>query len=156
MKKILIALTLFTTIGFTSCFTANTPNDPIPAHTTFTISSNILKEDRVINIWTPNGYDSMNDALPVIYMADGGVKEDFPHVAKTLKKLIEEKKIPAAILVGIENTERRRDLTGPSEVEKDKAVAPVIGGSANFRTFIKEELFPKIEEKEQPLTAVLQ
>ena len=31
-----------------------------------------------------------------------------------------EKKIKPLILVGIENTERRRDLTGFTEIEKDK------------------------------------
>ena len=51
------------------------------------------------------------------------------------------------ILVGIANTQRRRDLSGPTEIETDKEIAPVIGGSEKFRAFIKEELFPEINKR---------
>jgi len=82
-----------------------------------------------------------------MFMADGGVKEDFPHIANTLAELVNLKKIKPLILVGIENTQRRRDLTGFTEVEKDKEIATVVGGSGKFRAFIKEELFPEISKK---------
>jgi predicted alpha/beta superfamily hydrolase len=49
------------------------------------------------------------------------------------------------MLVGIENTQRRRDMTGPTSVESDRQTAPNIGGSAAFRGFISEELVPHIE-----------
>jgi Putative esterase len=42
-------------------------------------------------------------------------------------------------------TERRRDMTGPTEVASDKAIAPRVGGSAAFRAFIRDELFPAID-----------
>ncbi|MEM7561320.1 MAG: alpha/beta hydrolase, partial [Planctomycetota bacterium] len=67
--------------------------------------------------------------LPVLYMPDGGIKEDFPHIANTLAKLIAENTIPPMILVGIENTERRRDLTGPSEVAAEETIAPLTDGA---------------------------
>jgi predicted alpha/beta superfamily hydrolase len=51
------------------------------------------------------------------------------------------------ILVGIENTQRRRDLTGFTEVMKDKEIAPVVGGSEKFRAFINNELFPEIDKR---------
>jgi predicted alpha/beta superfamily hydrolase len=51
------------------------------------------------------------------------------------------------ILVGIENTERRRDLSGPTENPEDKKVAPRVGGSAAFRTFLRMELIPLISAK---------
>lgn len=50
-------------------------------------------------------------------------------------------------MVGIENTERRRDLTGETQVAEDKKVAPVVGGSAKFRAFISDELIPEINKK---------
>src|SRR5436189_1708338 len=86
-------------------------NDSIPKHETFTIESKKVNETRVINVWLPSGYSSILDSLPVLYMLDGGIKEDFPHVANTLATLIKLKKIKPIILVGIENTQRRRDLT---------------------------------------------
>lgn len=146
MKLIDLVLFFILTIFITNTTTAQL-NDSIPGHETFTIQSGQLGEDRVINVWTPAGYSTNSVPLPVMYMADGGIKEDFPHIANTLKKLIAEAKIKPLILVGIENTERRRDLTGFTEVQKDKEIAPVIGGSEKFRAFIREELFPEINKK---------
>lgn len=121
--------------------------DPIPEHTTFSLYSQILNETRVINVWIPEEYKVSNEDFPVLYMPDGGIQEDFPHVANTLKEIIEAKKIRPFLLVGIENTVRRRDLTPPTLVEKDKEVAPVVGESAKFRAFIERELIPKIKQE---------
>lgn len=137
----------FILVTFTSCSNVTQPSDPIPEHKTFTIQSKQVGENRVINVWTPEDYKTGSDTLPVMYMADGGIKEDFPHIANTLAKLIKEQKIKPIILVGIENTQRRRDLTGFTEVEKDKEIAPVVGGSEKFRAFISEELFPEINKR---------
>jgi len=127
----------------------NTPayNDPIPTHDNFTIQSEHLDEVRVINVWTPTEYNESYASYPVLYMPDGGIKEDFPHIANTLAKLIEEKKIEPIILVGIENTERGRDLTGASSAEYDKQYCPLTDGAKNFRAFITSELIPAINEK---------
>ena len=84
--------------------------DPIPDHDNFKIESKQVNETRVINVWTPPSYENSTVSLPVIYMPDGGIKEDFPHIANTIAKLVQEKSIPPIILVGIENTERGRDF----------------------------------------------
>jgi len=139
---------LFILVSLSSC--SNTPkyNDPIPIHDEFTIESKQVGETRNINVWTPPEYKTSTDSLPVMYMADGGIKdEDFPHIANTIAELIKAKKIPPMILVGIANTQRRRDLTGPTEVAKDKEIAPIVGGSEKFRAFIKEELFTEINRR---------
>ena len=119
--------------------------DSIPDHNTFTISSTYVNEPRVINVWVPPSYITGSDSLPVLYMPDGGVNEDFPHIANTLAELISSKRIPPIILVGIDNTERRRDLTGPTNNAEDKEIAPVVGGSADFRDFIEKELVAEID-----------
>lgn len=80
-------------------------------------------------------------------MADGGTQEDFPHIANTLDTLIKANKIPPVLLVGITNTQRRRDLSGPTTVAKDKEIAPVVGGASQFRAFIQKELIPEINKK---------
>ncbi|MFN8284233.1 MAG: alpha/beta hydrolase-fold protein [Chitinophagales bacterium] len=121
--------------------------DAIPVHDSFTIESKQVGETRTINVWTPAEYTTGNDSFPVMYMADGGIKEDFPHIANTLAALVKAKKIKPLILVGIENTQRRRDLTGFTEVATDKEIAPVVGGSAKFRAFISDELFPEINKR---------
>lgn len=145
--KLIYYYSLFILVTLTSCSKAAQPNDPIPQHETLKIQSKHVGEERIINVWTPSNYKTSSDSLPVMYMADGGIKEDFPHIANTLAKLIKENKIKPLILVGIENTQRRRDLSGFTEVAKDKEVAPVVGGSEKFRAFIKDELFPEINKR---------
>ncbi|EDM45232.1 putative esterase [unidentified eubacterium SCB49] len=122
-------------------------NDPIPEHDSFTLDSKKVNETRVITVWTPPSYAAGEDSFPVLYMPDGGIKEDFPHIANTLAKLIEEKSIPPHILVGIENTERGRDLSGPSQVKEDEKYCPLTDGALNFRSFITEELVTEINSK---------
>lgn len=136
---------LIATFGL-SCATKAPYVDPIPAHKSFTISSTRVNENRIINVWTPPQYEDNSERYPVIYMPDGGIKEDFPHIANTLSQLIESKTIPPIILVGIENTDRRRDLSGASVVESDAQYCPLTDGAADFRAFITAELIPEIEK----------
>lgn len=146
MKK--IPFILFVCIQLVSISSFAQPSiDTVPAHQTFTIESKILNEVRTMNVWIPEAYNSGLDSLPVLFMPDGGVNEDFPHVANTLAYLIQSKKIQPVILIGIENTQRRRDLTGETQNEKDKEIAPIVGGSAQFRAFINEELFTEITKR---------
>ncbi len=120
-------------------------DDPTPEHQSLTIASKFVNEDRVINVWTPPNHKESNNPLPVLYMPDGGIKEDFPHIANTLDNLIRQNKIPPIILVGIENTQRGRDLTGESSVKKhEKYGIPMTDGAKNFRAFITDELMPQI------------
>lgn len=121
--------------------------DSIPCYESLNISSRFVNEKRVINIWTPPNYAQNRDSLPVLYILDGGINEDFAHLANTLDMLIKQGNIPKLILVGIENTDRRRDFTGPTEIEYDLKHVPNPGGAGNFRKFIKNELFPTIDKK---------
>jgi predicted alpha/beta superfamily hydrolase len=123
-------------------------SDPVLPHQTFTIDSKVLGEPRRINLYTPPGYDEAADArYPVLYMPDGGVEEDFPHVTSDIDIAIRAGEMQPVIVVGIENTERRRDMTGPTEVEEDRKIAPRVGGSAAFRAFIRDELMPAIGQR---------
>ena len=121
--------------------------DSLPLYDSFTIASKQVSEIRKINVWTPADYQSNQKTYPVLYMLDGGTQEDFPHLANTLAALIEAKKIKPIILVGIENTQRRRDLTGPTKVKQDKKIAPAVGGAEAFRKFIKDELISEINKR---------
>lgn len=145
MKKLNYLLLL--SIFILSCKSKQQINDPIPKHDSFTLVSKNVNETRKITIWTPPTYKNSDDSFPVLYMPDGGIKEDFPHIANTIAKLIENKSIPPIILVGIENTVRGRDLTGFSEVEEDAKYCPLTDGAKNFRAFITEELFTEINKK---------
>lgn len=125
-----------------------TPADPIPPHDTLTVASRALGEARHINVHVPSGYTaSATTRFPVLYMPDGGLDEDFPHVVNTVDSLISLGAIRPVIVVGIPNTERRRDLTGPTRVHSDSTIAPHVGGSAAFRRFIRDELMPVVRRR---------
>ena len=145
MNKTIYYLTI--SLLFLSCTKKIQQTDPIPVHDNFTVDSKLVNEKRVINVWTPTAYQQGNNSFPVLYMPDGGIKEDFPHIANTLSKLIENKSIPPIILVGIENTKRGRDLTGFSDIKKDAEYCPITDGAKNFRAFISDELIPTINKK---------
>lgn len=146
MKKIIFLLLI--SVLIISCKKKEiVHNDTIPQHDSLKIVSKFVNEEREINIWTPPNYNNSTDRFPVLYMPDGGIKEDFPHIANTLDKLLSENKIPPFILVGIENTERGRDLTGFSEAEYDKQFCPITDGAKDFRAFITKELIPEINRK---------
>jgi predicted alpha/beta superfamily hydrolase len=116
-----------------------------PPHETFTLHSAALGETRRINVYTPPGYDPAGDVrYPVLYMPDGGVQEDFPHVSATVDAGIRAGEMRPMLVVGIENTERRRDMTGPTTVAGDSTIAPRVGGAEAFRRFVADELMPHV------------
>jgi predicted alpha/beta superfamily hydrolase len=121
---------------------------PLVIGETFTINSKNLNETRRLNVYLPPGYaESPSARFPVLYMPDGGIAEDFLHVAGLVQVSVGNETMRPFILVGIENTERRRDMTGPTENEKDKTIAKRVGGSAAFRRFIRNELMPQIKAR---------
>ena len=118
---------------------------PLAFGETFTINSKVLSEARRINVYVPPVYqESAETRLPVLYMPDGGMAEDFMHVAGLVQVSVGNGTMRPFLLVGIENTQRRRDMTGPTENESDKKIAPRVGGSEAFRRFIRDELMPQV------------
>lgn len=121
---------------------------PLVMGETFTIDSRVLGETRRINVYLPPGYaESPGARLPVLYMPDGGMAEDFLHVAGLVQVSVGNGTMRPFLLVGIENTERRRDLTGPTGNANDKKIAPRAGGSGAFRKFIRDELMPRVKNR---------
>src|SRR5690242_19261641 len=122
--------------------------DSIPKYDSLSVTSHALSEVRRINVHVPRAYaSSPSTRFPVLYMPDGGIDEDFPHVVNTVDSLIALGQIRPVIVVGVPNTERRRDLTGPTKVHSDSAIAPHVGGSAAFRHFFRDELIPEIDKR---------
>jgi predicted alpha/beta superfamily hydrolase len=121
---------------------------PLVIGETFTIESKILSETRRINVYMPPGYaESPGARLPVLYMPDGGIAEDFLHVAGLVQVSVGNATMRPFLLVGVENTQRRRDMTGATENEEDKKIAPRVGGSEAFRRFFRDELMPQVKRR---------
>ena len=123
------------------------PPDRVLPHDTLTLQSAAVGELRRVNVYTPPGYAGDSTAYPVLYMPDGGIEEDFPHITVTVDSLIRARATAPVIVVGIENTVRRRDLNGPTTVPRDLELAPLAGGSNAFRRFIGDELMPEIDRR---------
>jgi predicted alpha/beta superfamily hydrolase len=121
---------------------------PLVIGETFTINSKFLNETRRVNVYLPPAYaESPAARLPVLYMPDGGLAEDFLHIAGLVQVCVSNGTMRPFLLVGIENTERRRDLTGPTDNVEDKKIAPRVGGAKAFRTFLRAELMPRVQSR---------
>ncbi|KRB56799.1 alpha/beta hydrolase [Flavobacterium sp. Root186] len=114
------------------------------------IQSKELGENRILNIYLPEGYNPKGqEKYPVIYLLDGSADEDFIHISGLVQFNSFEwiNQVPKSIVVGIATVDRRRDFTFPTTVEKDKSRFPTTGHSDKFIAFIEKELQPFIDKK---------
>ena len=122
---------------------------PLVAGEVLTFPSQVLGQERVLNVRLPDGYADSSLAYPVIYVLDGGTNEDFPHTAGLVQFLNMYGLVPQSIVVGIANNGRSRyhDFTGPTESDSDKVWIPTYGGSEAFIRFLAEEVQPLVQLK---------
>ena len=147
MKTKLIIL-LFSIIGFGAIAQVqNKPKEFVLGYVD-SLHSDILNEDRIINIYLPEGYDK-DTKYPVIYLLDGSADEDFIHVVGIVQYNTFSwiNRIPKSIVIGIANTNRKRDFTSPATQASDRKSIPNNGGSAKFIAFLEKELQPYVEKK---------
>lgn len=119
------------------------------------ISSAILHEKRPLLISLPENYHQEKYAgqhYPVLYLLDGEINFNaFAGIVQFLSRGFYSA-VPQMIVVGIENTDRTRDLT-PTHVEDETNAGQVqkggsykmTGGEENFLHFIKEEVMAYVD-----------
>ena len=113
------------------------------------IQSIALAEKRILNIYLPEGYNKADTTrYPVVYLLDGSADEDFIHVSGLFQfnSFPWINRVPKSIIVGIANVDRKRDFTYPTTVETDRKKLPTTGHSAEFISFLENELQPFIEK----------
>lgn len=116
--------------------------------TAWKLESQVLGERRRVFVAPPPGYDANATArYPVLYLLDGGIDEDLVHVVEAVHAGCTWDVLTPMFVVGIENTDRRRDLTEPTEVDAERAAAPRAGGAARFREFLRTELMPAVRAR---------
>jgi len=133
-----------------------TAKEPLTIGESQVLFSKKLNENRRINVYLPEDYDSTGQTkYPVIYILDGGMEEDFVHLVGLVRFNSQPwiGRVPASIVVGIENTNRRRDFTYAVDnidfIEKEgfkKEHFPQYGGSTAYIDFIEKELQPYIQQ----------
>jgi predicted alpha/beta superfamily hydrolase len=147
IKRMLLAIVLGAFASAPGARAAASASQPLAIGETFTLDSKVLGERRRINVYLPPGYGGTELRVPVLYMPDGGIAEDFLHVAGLVQVGVGNRTMRPFLLVGIENIERRRDMTGPTNNAEDRKIAPRVGGSAAFRKFIRDELMPEVKKR---------
>ncbi len=120
-----------------------------------TIDSKFLNEARTINIYLPEDYQENDTAhYPVLYILDGGMEEDFIHLVGLVRFNTQPwiARFPRSIVVGIENTKRRRDFTFEvasldflKEMDIPATQFAEYGGSEHYISFLERELRPSID-----------
>lgn len=119
--------------------------EPITIRESFTIHSDILGQDRQVNIYLPPSYAEGNKAYPVLYLLDGGVGEDFLHIAGIATLSADWRGIRDYILVGVAGIDRYHELTSPTSVDFEQKRLPTNGGAADFRKYLRDELVPWVK-----------
>ncbi len=112
-------------------------NDIVIGHRRI-VHSKVLGEDRKINIYTPQSYNSGNHNYPILILLDGD--GHFHHATGIMEVLAKNGGIPEMIVIGVTNTQRTRDLT-PYANEGEPG-----GGANNFLQFLTDELTPWIDK----------
>lgn len=113
---------------------------------TRTFRSAVLGQERVLNIYLPDGYAADTvPAYPVVYVLDGSANEDFVHIAGLVQFMNMYALWPKSIVVGIGNVDRRHDFTPLSADTADMHMVPQAGGSAAFLDFLEREVEPLVQ-----------
>jgi predicted alpha/beta superfamily hydrolase len=121
-----------------------------PGTTALKINSAVLGEERTILVRVPAGYETNKLRYPVLYMTDGNAH--IGHTSSTVEFLARNGRMSELIVVGINNTDRTRDLS-PTHVTTTVAGGnsalqfPTSGGADKFLKFIETELIPEIEKR---------
>jgi uncharacterized protein len=115
--------------------------------TRVTIDSKILGEERSLWLRLPPSYERGAARYPTLYLTDGDAQ--MLHTVSTVAFLERQGRIPEMIVVGVNNTDRTRDLTPSAAplIRPDGTPArfPTAGGADNFLAFFEKELVPWIE-----------
>ena len=119
---------------------------PLTLGEVFALDSKVLGEKRQVIVWTPPDYPVSGRGYPVLYLTDA--ERQFGHTVTTVEFLSRNGRMPGAVVVGIFNVARTRDLTpyAANDPETDKRL-PAAGGADRFLQFIETELVPWVERQ---------
>jgi predicted alpha/beta superfamily hydrolase len=124
--------------------TSSAPADgrPIVIGQSYLVPSAVLHGPRRVNVYLPQDYGDPKRTFPVLFLLDGGEAEDFHHITGLVAVNGAYGATQEMIVVGIEDADRRHDLTSASADPADQKLIPTAGGAADYRRFLVEELKP--------------
>lgn len=119
----------------------------IPLGQSYTIQSEVLGGPREINVWAPADYPNGDEQLTVVYVLDGGVDQDFPHIAGLGQLGALSATYQRLIIVGVKTENRQAELTRRPHDERHAAEFPQAGGARRFQEFLATEVIPFVESR---------
>lgn len=120
---------------------AQADGDPLTLGTWRVVPSAILGEDRLLQVHLPREYDAAGPGYPVVYVFySDWVEGYFAELVNDLYHLGMDR-MPPAILVGVPNTQRYRDLL---PWPRERALGEE-GQADRFLRFVREELIPFVD-----------
>lgn len=134
MVPFTLAIALLTTLAVAD------PPKPIGIGHIETLRSEILNEDRTLFVHLPPDYSTGDHRYQVVVVLDG--RSQFQHTATTVDFLARTGSMPPAIVVGVANTDRTRDLTPGHQDDFETS-----GGADAFLSFLAKELLPHVDAK---------
>lgn len=137
LRKNLLLLSVFVFCVSANVF-AQEPQTASVIHNTHKIDSKILGEERTVLVRVPPNYMS-GGKFPVLYMLDAHAPQNAMMVGM-IEQQVWGNMMPEMIVVGIQNTNRTRDMT-PTKTERENS-----GGGENFMKFIETEVVPMVEK----------
>lgn len=134
-----------------TCFSQ--PNNTISIGKIDTVRSKILNETRRIWVYLPasaNNKMFTKQVYPVVYLLDGSAHfHSVTGLIQQLSFVSGNTVLPEMIVVGIQNTDRTRDLTPTRSTTSAFGQTPGMlktsGGADNFLAFVEKELMPYID-----------
>jgi predicted alpha/beta superfamily hydrolase len=148
MKHLLTTVVLLITV---TCFSQ--PNNNITIGKIDTVRSKILNETRRIGVYIPASASNKmftKQVYPVVYLLDASAHfHSVTGLIQQLSYVSGNTVLPEMIVVGIQNTDRTRDLTPTHSTSSAFGQTPEMlktsGGADNFLAFIEKELMPYID-----------
>lgn len=117
----------------------------IEAGRSYDVRSEIMGDVRQINVWLPPDLEP-NERLNVVYLLDGGLDQDFPHIAGLGQLGALSWTFDRLIIVGVRSNVRRHELTPTiSREPRLRQELPEAGGASQFRAYLERELIPWVE-----------
>ncbi|MHA6288748.1 alpha/beta hydrolase [Maricaulis sp. CAU 1757] len=140
-----LALVMSVTVPATAQDETAVTATPIEFGVSHTLHSDILGAERTINVWLPPRWEDGETPYDVLYVLDGGLEQDYPHIAGLAQLGVLSWQYKPLIVVGIETKTRTRELTSPPQDARYVSAFEGAGGAEYFRRYIAEEVIPFIE-----------
>ncbi|MGH6952245.1 MAG: alpha/beta hydrolase [Vitreimonas sp.] len=147
MKRLLLAIAALAGACASAPAQQPAPGTAIQLGVTYRLESQVLGERREINVWTPPGYAAGDARYTVLYLIDGGVDQDFPHIAGLGQLGAVSGTYEELIVVGVRTNTRIHELTPAPADSRYTRAFPQAGGSEQFRRYLREDVIPFIEAR---------